>query len=71
MLSIVTLTVSAVDEGDVTVSNKCRWRHNWSDWGNPIEKHMMFEMRGQYVQGIERVQRRTCSKCNKTEERNV
>ncbi len=98
-LSIVTLTVSAVGEGGVTVrtrtrsvsvveslvikraatvrvedaalSNSCRWRHNWGGWGVIIIKNMMYEIGGKNVQGIERVQRRTCSKCNKQEERGL
>ena len=63
--------MSAVDVGEVTVSKECRWRHNWGSWGEIIVKDMMYEMGGKNVQGIERVQRRTCSNCNKTEERDL
>jgi hypothetical protein len=50
----------------------CFWSHDWSIWGKPIEVAMIQMYKGVRVgTGAEHMQRRTCSKCNKVEERTL
>jgi len=47
------------------------WRHQWDKWGEIVKKNMLYEIAGQARNGIEYVQTRTCTRCNKTEKREV
>lgn len=71
-LMIERAATARVEDAALSNYNSCRWRHNWGKWSNSILKKMMYEFSpGVNFEGVERVQRRTCSKCNKTEERQV
>ncbi len=49
-------------------NKNCWWSHNWEDWGPMLEILVKVEFNGKLVNGVKRIQTRTCKSCNETEE---
>lgn len=45
--------------------------HKWPKWGAPYQQPMAYRRNGETLHGHEDKQRRTCTKCNATQERTL